>query len=342
MHAFALALLMTPAAVPYSAEKTQKDGIEIVRLGDTRHQTIVSIVPSVGNNAFEMLVAGKNILWFPFPSLLDFRTKPSLAGVPFLAPWANRLDAPGFWANGKYYALDPGLKNFRSDPNNHPIHGLLSYASEWEVVNLEATSTRAEVTSRLEFWKRPDYMAQFPFAHTIYMTYRLEGGMLEVETIIENLAAEAMPVSVGFHPYFQLHDAPRDKWTVRLPAREQVVLSPQLIPTGETKPMPYSDNLALAGVALDDVFSGLIRGESGRAEFSVSGASQKISVLYGPKYPVAVVYAPPGRDFICFEPMSGPTNAMSLHHAGKYPELQTIAPGGKWQESFRIRAEQFH
>jgi aldose 1-epimerase len=105
--------------------------------------------------------------------------------------------------------------------------------------------------------------------------------------------------------------------------------------------MPYKSPVTLAGVALDDVMSGLVRGESGRAEFSVEGAKQKISVLYGPKYPVAVVYAPAGRDFICFEPMSGPTNAFNLHHAGKYPELQSIAPGAKWRESFWVVASGF-
>ena len=38
------------------------------------------------------------------------------------------------------------------------------------------------MTSRLEFFRLPDYMAQFPFAHTIDMTYRLANGVLEVET----------------------------------------------------------------------------------------------------------------------------------------------------------------
>src|SRR4051812_1572883 len=173
-------------AANYSAERTQKGGFEVVRLGDARHKTVVSIVPSIGNNAFEMLVNGKNILWFPFSSLADFKAKPALCGVPLLAPWANRLDEDGFWANGKHYALDRGLKNIRADGNNHPIHGLLTFAQDWEVVKATGTETSAEVTSRLEFWRHPDYMAQFPFAHTLFMTYRLQDGVLEVETTIEN------------------------------------------------------------------------------------------------------------------------------------------------------------
>jgi aldose 1-epimerase len=120
-----------------------------------------------------------------------------------------------------------------------------------------------------------------------------------------------------------------------------MILSNQLVPTGETKPVQLSNPISLAGTQLDDVFTGLIRGESGRADFSVEGVKEKISVLYGPKYPVAVVYAPAGRDFICFEPMSGPTNAFNLHQAGKYRDLQTIPPGGRWRESFWIHPTGF-
>jgi hypothetical protein len=36
--------------------------------------------------------------------------------------------------------------------------------------------------------------------------------------------------------------------------------------------------------------------------------------------------------------MTGITNAINLNHEGKYPDLQTVAPGGKWTESFWIRA----
>ena len=61
---------------------------------------------------------------------------------------------------------------------------------------------------------------------------------------------------------------------------------------------------------------------------------------YGPNYPVAVVYAPAGRGFICFEPMSGVTNAINLGHEGKFP-LQTVAPGAKWRESYWIRPSGF-
>jgi aldose 1-epimerase len=34
--------------------------------------------------------------------------------------------------------------------------------------------------------------------------------------------------------------------------------------------------------------------------------------------------------------MAAITNAFSLAHAGVYKELQSIAPGGQWRESFWV------
>jgi peroxiredoxin len=34
--------------------------------------------------------------------------------------------------------------------------------------------------------------------------------------------------------------------------------------------------------------------------------------------------------------VTGITDAVNLHHEGKYPDLQTVAPGATWTESFWI------
>jgi aldose 1-epimerase len=283
-----------------------------------------------------MKVKGKRVFWSPYSSPGELKDKPVLMGNPFLAPWANRIDSDAYYVNGKKFLLNRELNNIRSDGNRNPIHGLLLFAN-WTVKSLTAGERGAEATSRLEYWRNPDWMAQFPFAHSYEMTYRLRDGILEVETVIENHSTSAMPVSIGYHPYFQVNDAPRDGWKVHLAAKESMVLSNLLIPTGETKPIRYSSPQPLNGTQLDDVFTHLVRDDQGRAEFWVQGVKEKISVIYGPKYPIAVVYAPAGRDFICFEPMSGPTNAFNLAHRGIYKDLQTIPPGSIWRESFWIK-----
>jgi len=339
--AWVLLIPIMSEAANYSARKSAADGIEIVQLADRDHATEVSIVPSIGNIAYSMTVHGKNILFLPFKTLAEMKSKPALCGVPFLAPWANRLDQDAFYANGKKYLLNPELGNIRRDPNQKPIHGLLLFSSYWKVTKLEADEKSARVTSRLEFWRYPELMAQFPFAHTIERTYRLADGALEVETLVENQASDPMPVGIGYHPYFQIPDTPRDQWKVHVAARDHLELSPLLIPTGQRTPVSLPDPASLATTQLDDVFSNLVRGPDNRAEFWVEAGGKKISVIYGPKYTVAVIYAPPGKDFVCFEPMSAITDAFNLAHVGVYKELQSIPPGGTWRESFWIQPSGF-
>ena len=327
-------------AQTYTAERLTVEGMPVIRLADSAAGIEVRILPEVGNNAYSMKVKGHEVMWTPFKTLADWKAKPSLGGVPFLGPWANRLDQEAFFANGKKYALNAGLGNLRMDGNRKPIHGFVTFASQWKVLEVTATADQASVTSRLEFFREPDWMAQFPFAHALEMRYKLRGGALEVETVIDNMSSAPMPVSIGFHPYFQLTDSPRDDWQVSLPAREAVVLSSVLIPTGETTPRDAAPLLPLKGTQLDNVYTGLVRGADGKSSFYVQGKTQKLAVEYGPNYPVAVVYAPAGRNFICFEPMAGLTNVMNLAQEGKAP-LQTIAPGGQWRESYWIRPTGF-
>jgi aldose 1-epimerase len=319
----------------YTAERQTVDGVEIVLLSDAQAQTQVRIAPSIGNNSYDMTVKGQRVFWSPYKTVGELKAKPAMAGNPFLAPWANRLDQEAFFANGKKYRLNPDLKNYRKDGSQQPIHGLLVYTPLWQVTSLASGDDSAAVTSRLEFWRYPDWMAQFPFAHTYDMTYRLKKGVLEIETSVENLSHDTMPVSVAFHPYFTLPGVPRDDWNVSIPVRESVVLNEKLTPSGERKPFTQSQPVSLKGRQFDDVYAGADPGK----EFSVEGGGKKIALRFGEKYPVAVVYAPPGRDFICFEPMSGITNAFNLSQGGMYPELQKIAPGGRWRESYFLRAE---
>jgi aldose 1-epimerase len=146
-----------------------------------------------------------------------------------------------------------------------------------------------------------------------------------------------MPLVIGFHSWYQIPDCPRDAWKVHAPVHDHYTLTEKSIPTGEISPAELQDPISLAGRQLDDVFGGVSPG----GEFWVEGNGARISVRFGPKYPVAVVYAPLGRNVICFEPMTAITNAFNLAHAGLYPGLRNIPPGQRWVESFWIRPSGF-
>ena len=324
-------------AAPYTAVTTG----DIVRLEDTRAGIVVPVIIAM-SNAYDMVVKGQPVIRKTFKELAEFREKPGLNGIPLLAPFANRLDEPAFYANGKKYNFDLELGNVRGPI---PIHGFLSAAKNWKLVEAKADARGAWLTTTLDFYRNPQWMQQFPFAHTLTMTYRLQDGALEVRTRIDNLSVEPMPVAIGFHPYFQLTDSPRDEWTLSLDARARWRLAPNLIPTGETEPIAdvYGDPkaIALKDRAFDDVFGDLTRDKDGRAAMSVRGKTQQLDVVLGPNYRAAVVYSPRTSNFIALEPMVGITSSMNLAHKGLYKELQTIPPGAHWQESFWIRPRGF-
>jgi aldose 1-epimerase len=345
--AFVSGLLVAPLPAAAQARYAAVRDGDVVRLSDRTTDTVVSILPSLGNIAFEMKVHGQNVLRYPHATIDEFRKAPNTIGIPFMGPWANRLDEQAFYANGKKYAFDMNLGNVRGAI---PIHGFVTTTDQWKVVDMKATKQDASVKSRLEFYKVPAWMKQWPFAHTVDMTYRLKDGVLEVLTEVTNLANEPMPLVIGYHPHFQLTDSKRDEWTVSIGAKKHYLLTPQKLPTGETEPIETfaSDPQAISvkDHDLDDVFGDLVRDAQGRATMTVKGKTQRLDVIFGPNYKVAVVWAPKPpagqeRNFICFEPMVGVTNAVNMAQKGTYSELQSIAPGATWKESWWIKPSGF-
>src|SRR5271165_6925832 len=112
-----LALPLMAIAQNYTAEKTVDHGVDIIRLTDKAAGVEVSIAPSIGNRAYEMEVHGGNILYAGAADVGQLKEHPGLSGIPFLAPWANRMADGGFWANGKKYTFNGGLGTLRVPPN---------------------------------------------------------------------------------------------------------------------------------------------------------------------------------------------------------------------------------
>ena len=150
-----------------------------------------------------------------------------------------------------------------------------------------------------------------------------------------------MPVSFGFHPYFNLPGVPREQAIVRIPARKHIETDRKLLATGAMTPNDLPAEISLRDHTFDDGFTDLVRNEKGFAVFSFEAGPKKIQVVYGPQYQVGLVYAPRGKAFVCFEPMTAITDALNLAHDGKYSELKSIAPGATWKDSFWIRYEGF-
>jgi aldose 1-epimerase len=324
----------------YRASMKTVDNVEVVVLADDTRGMEVLIAPSLGMNSYSFTIHGKQVMWAPFTSPANVQGA-SMYGNPLLWPWANRIDGMSYTFEGRKYNFNPGLGNVRPGPANTPIHGLFVREKRWKVAAPVANAASASVTASIDFHAYPELAAQFPFAHTFSMTYSLRDGALEIETRIDNKSASAMPVSLGYHPYFKMAGTPREQWTVDLPATTRYQLTERLVPNGTTEPNPYPASIPLNQTLLDDVFGGLKRDPDGYARITVRAGAQSLAIEYGPGYDIAVVYAPKGRDFLCVEPMTAITNAFNATAAGWYKGLPVIAAGQSWSATYRIRPTGF-
>ena len=315
---------------------------DVVTLTDADAAVVVRVL-TTGSNAYQITVKGEDILRREWATLDDIRGRMGLNGIPLLWPYANRLDEQAFYANGRKYSFDRGLGN--TGTGAIPIHGFVMDADTWKVVDAGADATSAWVTTLLEFFRIPRYMKQFPFAHTLTMTYRVQEGALEVQTRIDSVCNEPIPVAIGFHPYFQLTDSPREEWRLSVAARTHWLLNANTMPTGEIQPitrlLPDPKNVPVKDVTLDDIFTDLEFDARGRAVMSMTGRRQRIDVEVGPNFKTILVLSRPNEPTVAFEPMAAISNALNLTQKGLYKDLQSIPPGGSWEASFWIRPRGF-
>jgi aldose 1-epimerase len=295
-HVLALTIALGFSVVgPAAAQRyTAKQDGDVITLVDTATKMNVAVVASMGK-AWQIQVNGQNLVRTS-PSLESFLANSGLNGMPLLAPFANRLDETAFYANGKKYNFDLGLGNVRGPI---PGTGFVNGSKDWHLVEFKADAKSAWVTCRLDFYRIPQYMKQFPFAHTITLTYRVSDGALEVHPRLDNLSTEPMPVVIGFHPIYELPDGNRDDWTVSIDAKTHWIEIPERLPTGETQPAENFFNadkdrtsIHLKNYGLiDDVFSDLIRDANGRATMKLMYKGKELDETLGPKFKTVLLWS---------------------------------------------------
>ena len=319
-----MAAAQQPAKAPAARYSVKTIG-DIVQLHDSKTDSTVSVLTGT-SNAYEFVVHGKNVLSMNIPSTTALRNNPGLNGVPFLGPFANRLDEMAFYANGKKYSFDPGLGNVRSPI---PQQGFLNSTHDWKLVSAKADANGATVVSKLDFYRHPDWMKQFPFAQTYTMTIRLKDGTLEVNTRIDNLSIDPLPVSIGYHPYFALPETDRNHWSLDFGAETHWLETDAHLPTGEKETADKffggdHHNVPLSRFTdkrFDEVFSDLDRDAQGRASVIIKGDKTSIKVTAGPKIKTFLLYSE-------ILPPPGTPAPAGRGGAGRRPPAPTVAYDG--------------
>jgi aldose 1-epimerase len=223
------------------------------------------------------------------------------AGLPLLHPWANRLARRRYVAAG--VAVDLRGLDLPTDGLGQPMHGTMVGRPGWEVIRATADARRAVLSTRFDYGAHPDLLAAFPFPHVVGLTATVTPSALAVTTTVTATTDQPVPVSFGWHPYLRV-PGPRSAWRLRLPAVEHLALSRRQIPTGRAR-AEGADDEPIGDRTLDD---GYALGADRR--FALTGSGVSLDVTFDAGYPFAQLWVPPGRRFVCIEPMTAPVNAL--------------------------------
>jgi aldose 1-epimerase len=243
-------------------------------------------------------------------------------GIPLLYPWANRLARFGYRAAGKDVMLSEDDPRIPRDGGGLPIHGALPGLLRWELENGGPPDSLAAVLE----WRSGELLELFPFAHHVRAEVGVGRAELTITTTVTAAADGPVPVSFGYHPYTRVPGGSRDGWLVTLGAADRLLLDDRSIPTGERKPIER-EPFRLDGAGLDDAFDA----QSDDAAFEATAGEDTLTVEFLAGYSHAQVFAPAGQEFICFEPMTAPTNALNSGDG-----LRVVEPGGSYRAAFRI------
>jgi aldose 1-epimerase len=284
----------------------------------------LELAPQAGGSVsrFSLERAGRRIeLFRPMPhSAIAARDALSSSCYP-LVPLSNRVENGLYSFQGRSFSMEPNMP-----PHPHPLHGH-GWRSVWNVVD------RSETSLTLRF----DYQGDdWPSRYSATQHIELSDDRLSMTIALENSGSVSMPGGIGFHPFF--------------PCSEQTSLTTELLNVwlvrkdctpDQRVPVPerwdFRQGRRLDGLDLDHCFGGW----SGHGTVRFSDSGIELSIEGDTVFSHAVIYAPLGQPFFCFEPVSHANFALNLVERGVTDiGYRVLEPGEtlKGQVRFTVRS----
>ncbi|MBB5517783.1 aldose epimerase family protein [Amphiplicatus metriothermophilus] len=263
------------------------------------------IAPEAGAALLSFSVGGRRALR-PAASPQDAARDPRAAACFACVPWFGRLFG-GLDVAGRRVALAPTLP--ACDPVN-PLHGE-GWTRPWAIA--------ARAPDRLLCRLRSDGAGpgRFPFPYEASQEIALDAQGLSIVLVLTNAGAGPMPAGLGLHPYF-----PR-RTDTRLSFAADGLWTPHEAGGGAETPVPggldFARGAPLPERGVDHSFIGF----SGEALIETDGLALRLKS----DAPILHLYAPPGADFFCLEPVT--------HRPGAFG-ADILPPGARTRLSMRL------
>jgi galactose mutarotase-like enzyme len=258
-------------------------------------------------------------------------------GAAVLAPYANRIrGTPVAGAReieakvaGHAVRLPRNWGGKAPGAEQYAMHGLILDAA----VPFQQDSPD-RVSGRLE---AGDFGGRWPGRATLTFEWRLERGALLLTVTADNVGETALPMGLGWHPYFALPSGDRAQARLRLPAAARTLVNnyDEALPTGAVEAVaggPY-DFSAPGGRALgkgyfDDCFTDLTRDHGAAiAEIFDPLADLRLRIASPtPQVSAFQLYAPPDKSFVVVEPQFNLADPYGPEWEGRDTGMASIPP----------------
>jgi aldose 1-epimerase len=150
----------------------------------------------------------------------------------------------------------------------------------------------------------------------------------------------------GIHPYFRVplsSKSSAERCLITVPASKRWELE-ELLPKGQVSDLEedadFRSGKPLAGRQFDDVLTDVILSEDvSRCVINDRAGGIRMTLESDAQFRELVVYTPPGRPSICFEPYTCPTDAINLEAKGIDAGVIVLEPGAAFSGIIRVITE---
>lgn len=247
-----------------------------------------TLAPDVGGSIAGLALGSREVLR-PGPASEQADADPrSFSEFPMI-PWVNRVAGGRFSWRGREIDVAAGPGH---DPQG--LHGI-GWRMPWKAVEI------GPCEASLEFaWAGA---ANWPFPFRMVRRFSLAPDQLLIEATLTNLGAEAMPLALGFHPYFPSRGAIL-RATTDAGWRTDAAGIPSVCDLQDPAILLRS-GLAIEGAHLDTCFGGW------DGEAVIEWPEHVLSVRTMPPMRFLQIYSPPGEGYFCLEPQTAMPDALN-------------------------------
>ena len=276
----------------------------------------LEMAPARGGAITALRHRGRDVLISPGTPMDDAMGSASFV----LVPYANRIANGRFKFAGSNWTLP---RNFGDHP--HALHG-----TGWK----RAWSVAARQEDAITLRQRHNADVHWPWAFEASQRILIGAAAVRFELDVTNTAPVQAPMGVGFHPAFAACQTTTllmqvdGVWTI-----DAEVVPASLVPASEV--LPELAGAAAGGGApgvralreelVDHCFTGWSRDLT--LDNAGAAGDLNLRITASPELPFLQLYMPPGRSWLCVEPMSQMPDAINHLDERQDTGLRILAPG---------------